>query len=32
MGAFLLALAFVGLIVAVEECFHGRRKTEATWD
>lgn len=32
MGEFILALAFLGLIVAVEECCQGRRKTEATWD
>ena len=32
MGAFLLALSFLGLIAFVEECLHGRRKTEATWD
>jgi hypothetical protein len=33
MGEFFLALAFLGLIVAFEDCCQGRRrKTEATWD
>ena len=32
MGAFLLSLVFLGLVACIEECRHGRRKTDATWD
>jgi hypothetical protein len=31
MGEFILALAFIGLIVAVEECCQGRGHTRAEW-
>lgn len=32
MGAFLLALAFLALVVCMEECIQPRRQARATWD
>ncbi len=32
MIEFVVAFIFLGVVVCMEECCQGRRKTEATWD
>ena len=32
MIEFVVAFVFLGVVVCMEECYPGRRKTDATWD